>query len=283
MQRFIFRFVIGLIFALFGFVNYCGNVSENPVTGEVQRVQLSPRQEVSLGLQSRQQVAAQFGGLHPDPTLQTYLDRVGERVVQQSEAAQSSYPFEFHLLRDPQTVNALALPGGQIFVTYGLLRRLDTEAQLAGVLGHEAGHVVGRHGAEHLAKQQLGSALVNAVGIAASDSPEGAKQAAILAQAVNQLVNLRYGREDELESDRLGLKWMIQAGYNPQGLVQLMQILDQASQSGRPPEFLSSHPNPSNRIGELQAMINQNFPSGIPPQLEEGRDRFAQIAVPRLR
>ncbi len=283
MQRFIVRFLIGLIFALFGLVNYCGNVSENPVTGEMQRIQLSPRQEVVLGLQSRQQVASQFGGLHPDSTLQSYIDQVGARVVQQSDAANSPYPFEFHLLRDPQTVNAFALPGGQIFITYGLLQRLDTEAQLAGILGHEAGHVVGRHGAEHLAKQQLGAALVNAVGIAASDTPEGARQAAMIAQAVNQLINLRYGRADELESDRLGLEWMVQAGYNPQGLVELMQILNQVSQSGRPPEFLNSHPNPSNRISELQALINETFPQGIPPQLDEGRDRFSQIAEPRLR
>ncbi len=114
-------------------------------------------------------MAAQHGGLYPDKLLQDYVDQVGEQVVQQSAAESTPYPFEFHLLRDPQTVNAFALPGGQVFITAGLLRRLSSSAQLAAVLGHEVGHVVARHGAEHLAKQQLGAALVNAVGIAATD------------------------------------------------------------------------------------------------------------------
>lgn len=282
MQRLLFRLVIGLVFALFGFVSYCTNVAENPVTGEHQRVQLSPRQEVALGVRAREQMAARHGGLYPDSTLQGYVDRVGERVVQQSGASQSPYPFEFHLLRDTQTINAFALPGGQVFITAALLGRLNSEAQLAGVLGHEVGHVVGRHAAEHLAKQQLGTALVNAVGVAASDSPEGGRQAAVLAQAVNQLVSLRYGREDELESDQLGFRFMTEAGYHPQGIVELMQVLASARQGGESPEFFSTHPNPSNRVERLRSLITQNYPNGVPANLEEGRENFARIVAPRL-
>ncbi|MCA1994291.1 MAG: M48 family metallopeptidase [Coleofasciculus sp. S288] len=274
MQRLLFRLAIGLLFALFGFISYCSNVSHNPITGEQQRVQLTPRQEVVLGVQARQEMAAQHGGLYPDETLQAYIDRVGEQVVQQSDASKSPYPFEFHLLRDSRTINAFALPGGQVFITAALLSRLNSEAQLAGVLGHEVGHVVGRHAAEHLAKQQLGAALVNAVGIAASDSPDSARQAAILAQAINQLVSLRYGREDELESDQLGFRFMTQAGYNPKGLVELMQILGSARQGGAPPEFFSTHPNPGNRIERLQNLIAQTYPNGVPANLEEGREDF---------
>lgn len=276
MQRLLFRLAIGLLFALFGFISYCSNVSHNPITGEQQRVQLTPRQEVVLGVQARQEMAAQHGGLYPDETLQAYIDRVGEQVVQQSDASKSPYPFEFHLLRDSRTINAFALPGGQVFITAALLSRLNSEAQLAGVLGHEVGHVVGRHAAEHLAKQQLGAALVNAVGIAASDSPDSARQAAILAQAINQLVSLRYGREDELESDQLGFRFMTQAGYNPKGLVELMQILGSARQGGSPPEFFSTHPNPGNRIERLQNLIAQTYPNGVPANLEEGREDFAR-------
>jgi predicted Zn-dependent protease len=192
-------------------------------------------------------MAARHGGLYPNSPIQAYIDQVGGRVVQRSAAAkapsaEAGYPYEFHLLSDPQTINAFALPGGQVFLTVGLLRRLKSEAQLAGVLGHEVGHVVGRHGAEHLAKQQLGTALVNAVGIAASDNPDNARQAAVLAQAANQLVSLQYGREDELEADQLGFRFMTEAGYNPQGLVELMQILGSARQGGASPEFFSTHP-----------------------------------------
>ena len=282
MRKLIVRLAIGLAFALFGLFNYYGNVSENPLTGEKQRVQLSPRQEIALGLQSRDQLAAQHGGLYPDQTLQDYIDRVGNRVVVQSDADTLNYPYEFHLLRDPQTINAFALPGGQVFITAALLNRLSSEAELAGVLGHEVGHVVGRHGAEHLARQQLGAALVNAVGIAASDNPNDGRRAAILAQAVNQMVNLKYGREDELESDRLGFAFMTDAGYDPRGIVELMKILGEARGGAQPPEFMSTHPDPGNRVAQLESRIAQVYPNGIPPSLEDGRDRFAQVVRPRL-
>ena len=283
MSRLFIRLGIGVIFAIFGMFNYFTNVSENPITGERQRVQLSPQQEIVIGRQSAPQMAAQHGNLYPDQLLQNYVDEVGNRVVQSSIAKNSPYPFEFHLLRDPQTVNAFALPGGQVFITAALLGRLNSEAQLAGVLGHEVGHVIGRHGAEHLAKQQLGSVLINAVGIAASDRPESGRQAAILAQAVNQMVNLKYGRDDELESDLLGFQFMTEAGYNPVGIVELMKILNSArGGAGGQPEFMSTHPNPANRIQQLLAIINQEYPNGIPPRLEEGKNRFAQVVGHRL-
>ena len=283
MSRLLVRLALGAIFAVFGMFNYFTNVSENPITGETQRVQLSPQQEIVIGRQSAPEMAAQHGNLYPDRALQDYVDFVGNKVVQSSAAKDSPYPFEFHLLRDPQTVNAFALPGGQVFITAALMSRLNSEAQLAGVLGHEVGHVIGRHGAEHLAKQQLGSALVNAVGIAASDDPRNARQAAILASAVNQMVNLKYGREDELESDRLGFQFMTEAGYNPKGIVELMEILNSARGSaGEQPDFFSTHPNPANRIEKLISIIETEYPNGVPRDLEEGTDRFAQIVSSRL-
>ncbi|MDP8963802.1 MAG: M48 family metallopeptidase [Cyanobacteriota bacterium] len=291
MDRLLLRLGIGLLMALFGLFSYCTNVVTNPVTGEKQRVQLSPQQEVVLGQKSSQQMAGQHGGLYQDSALQTYVTQVGQRIVDKSKASQAPsanahYPFKFYLLRDPQTINAFALPGGPVFITVGLLRRLKSEAQLAGVLGHEIAHVVARHGAEHLAKQQLGASLVNAVGVAASDNPDSARQAALLAQAVNQMVSLRYGREDELESDQLGFQFITQAGYNPLGIVELMQILG-ASRSTKqggsaPPEFFSTHPNPENRVERLKQLIAQAYPNGIPTNLEEGRDKFTKSVLPRL-
>lgn len=284
MGRLLIRLGIGLLFALFGFINYWSTVAVNPVTGEKQRVQLSAQQEIVLGQRSIEDVAGKYGGLYPDEALQNYVNRVGDRVVQQSIAAKSPYRdhFDFYLLRDPRTINAFALPGGQICITYALFSRLNSEAQLAGVFGHEVGHVIGRHGAEHLAKEQLGAALVNAVGIAASETMQGAQNAQILAQTVKQMLDLRYGREDELESDRLGFKFMTQAGYNPQGIVELMRILNSAKSGNEPPEFFSTHPNPGNRIGQLQGLIAQAYPNGIPAKLEQGKQKFAQQVAPRL-
>ena len=276
------RLFFGFLFVVFGLLNYWGNVSYNPITDENQRIALSPDQEVVIGQQGRQDVITQMGGLHPSPALQAYIARVGQQVLNQSQASQSPYPFEFHLLDAPDTINAFALPGGQIFVTTGLLKALDTESQLAGVLGHEIGHVVARHGAEHLARQQLGAVLVNAVGIAASDERQGGQQAAAIAQAVNQIVGLNYSREDELESDRLGFEFMIAANYNPEGIVELMQVFESAESQGRPPEILSTHPNPGNRVSRLQNIIQVTYPDGIPAQLTEGEQTFSQMVDPEL-
>ncbi|MEM7757099.1 MAG: M48 family metalloprotease, partial [Cyanobacteria bacterium P01_A01_bin.40] len=127
MSRLLIRLAIGALFAVFGMFNYFTNVSENPITGEKQRVQLSPQQEIVIGRQSAPKMAAGHGNLYPDRALQDYIDQVGNRVVQSSAAKNSPYPFEFHLLRDPQTVNAFALPGGQVFITAALLGRLNSE------------------------------------------------------------------------------------------------------------------------------------------------------------
>lgn len=286
-NRLLMRLGIGLLFAVFGLFTYCTNVVTNPITGEKQRVQLSPQQEVVLGQQTQGKMAARHGGLFQDAALQNYVNQVGSRIVEKSAAAQAPsanarYPYKFYLLSDPQTINAFALPGGPIFITVALLKRLNSEAQLAGVLGHEIGHVVARHGAEHLAKQQLSGALVNAVGIAASDNPNDARQAAVLAQAVNQLVSLRYGREDELEADQLGFRFIREAGYKPTGILELMQILGAARKGGTSPEFFSTHPNPENRLERLKNLISQAYPNGIPANLEEGRDRFAKVVQRRL-
>jgi predicted Zn-dependent protease len=282
--RLLIRLGIGVLFAIFGLFSYYGNVSENPVTGERQRVQLSPQQEVVLGRQSLPEIAAQYNNqIDPDPLIYKYLNSVGQRVIERSEASKAPYPYEFHLIADPRTINAFALPGGQIFITSALLGRLNSEAQLAGVFGHEIGHVVGRHSAEHLAKQQLGSALVGAVGIAASDDYEKARQAQIVAQAVNQVLNLRYGREDELESDRLGMRFMTDAGYDPRGILELMQILNSSRSGNEPPEFFSTHPNPGNRLVLLKELITQSFPRGVPSGLEQGKQRFSQYVLSRFR
>lgn len=276
------RLLIALAIMVFGLITYCSSTVKNPITGENQRVQLSPQQEIALGLQSRSKMTAQYGGDYPDQVLQQYVEKVGKRIVQQSEAKKASYPYEFHLLSDPKTINAFALPGGPVFITFALLRKLNSEAQLAGVLGHEVGHVVARHGAQHLAKQQLGKVLVTAVGVGASDNARDAQRAAAVAQAVNQMVSLKYGRDDELQADSLGFRFMTEAGYNPKGIVELMQILGASRSGSQQPEFFSTHPNPENRLQKLQALIAQKYPKGVPANLESGREDFAKSVQPRL-
>jgi predicted Zn-dependent protease len=271
--------IIGLVIALAGGLRYCGQTQRNPVTGEMQRVALSPKQEVALGLHSAPLMIARHGGELADRQIAPYVESVGQRLVQRSIARGSPYRFQFHVLSDPRTINAFALPGGQIFITQALLFKLRSEAQLAGVLGHEIGHVIARHGAQHLAKQQLGQLLVTAVQVGSYDSrdPQRNRSAALLAQAANQMISLRYGRQDELEADDYGFRIAVDGGYDPRGLVELMQILDEAAGGGRRPEFLSTHPNPGNRRALLLQRIDQAFPSppGLPGHLRGGQAEFA--------
>jgi beta-barrel assembly-enhancing protease len=263
------RILIALAIAAFAVISYFGSRSFNEITGETQYVGISKEQEVALGLQAAPQMAQQHGGLHPDQEAQAHVDQVCAKLVDQSAAHESGYPFECHLLADPETVNAFALPGGQLFITAALYQQLESEGQLAGVLAHEIGHVIGRHGAERIAKAQLTEGLTGAVVVAASDpeNPQSGQYAAQMAVLIGQLVNMSYGREDELESDRLGVRFMADAGYDPRALIRVMEILEAASQGARPPEFFSTHPNPENRIENIQQAIADEFPNGVPEQL----------------
>lgn len=264
------RLIIGVVIAGIAFLSYLSARTPNPVTGELQHVAMTPEAEVALGLHSAPQMAREFGGLDPDRAAQARVDAVGERLLQTGLGKETPYRFEFHLLADPKTVNAFALPGGQVFITRALFDRLKTDGQLAGVLGHEVGHVLERHGAQHLAKQNLTQGLVGAVAVGASDpnNPRSGAAAAALAAAAAQLINMRYGRDDELESDGWGVELMSRAGYDPRAMIEVMKILASASGGHGPPEFFSTHPNPENRIGRIEEAITKLYPNGVPSGLQ---------------
>ena len=273
------QLIIALVIALFGVFSYLSKRSTNEVTGEVQHVSITPDQEIALGLQSAPQMFKQFGGeVDPNHPVSQYVEAVGQRIVQQTAAQNTPYRFDFHVLKDPETINAFALPGGPVSITVGLLRRINSEAELAGVLGHEIGHVVGRHGAEHLAKQQLSQTLVGAGVVAAYDpnNPRGTAANAAVAAAISQLVNMKYGRDDELESDSLGVLFIQRAGYDPRGMLGLMQVLAKSG-GGRQPEFFSTHPNPANRLERIQRLIQQTGAATG----DVGQDRY-QASVKRF-
>lgn len=264
------RFMIALIVALITLGGYYVNRQQNPITGESQHVALSKDQEVALGLEAAPELAAQHGGRSRDAAAAARVEGVGQRLISRSVARGAGYRFAFHLLDDQETINAFALPGGQVFITEALLRRLGTEGQLGGVLGHEVGHVVARHGAEHLAKQQLIQGLGGAAVIASYDpnNPRSGSNAAI-AMAIGQLIGMKFGRDDELESDRLGVRIMAEAGYDPRSMIRVMQVLAEAGRGrSRPPEFFSTHPNPDRRIDRIKEAIRQQFPGGVPQGLQ---------------
>lgn len=263
--------VIALIMAAFGLFMYMTQTEENPVTGVKQHISLTPDQEIRLGLQSAPEMAAQMGGevSSDDPRAQE-VQKIGNEIVRHSQAQKGPWRYQFHLLADPKTINAFALPGGQIFITEGLLDKLQTEAQLAGVLSHETGHVIQRHAAQHMAKGQLGQILVMATGVGASDyDPSHGQQAAVIASVVNKLLELRYTRKDELEADQWGLILMSEAGYDPKAMLEVMKILEQSAPGGHQPEILLTHPYPKNREEQIKAYLEAHPPS---PDLTEGRN-----------
>lgn len=262
MKRLFFAFFAALA-ALAGYFLSTERVL-NPVTEETQRIGLSIEQEIALGLQAAPQMIRQHDGLDPDPEDQALLDEIGRRIVSQSVAGETPFAFDFHLLADDETVNAFALPGGQIFITSALFDLLLTEARLAGVVAHEIGHVVARHSAERMAKARLTQGLTGAAVIAAYDPDRPATGAAAqVAALIGQSLNMKYSRNDELESDRLAVRFMIEAGYDPKALVGVMEVLDEAGGARRSPEFFSTHPNPERRIEQIRRAIEAEYASGL--------------------
>lgn len=260
------RLFIALAIALVGWFMYMNQVEENPVTGIKQHVAISPDQEIRLGLESAPAMSREMGGEVPssDPRAQV-VQYLGNFLVKNTIANKSPWQFHFHLLADDDTVNAFALPGGQIFITLGLLNKLQTEAQLAGVLSHEMGHVIERHTAEQMAKNQLGQIMVMAVGTAASEQSQSPY---MIAAFVNQMIQLRYGRQDETEADEWGIKLMSQAGFNPLAMIEVMKVLKAASKGGQSLEIFQTHPNPDLRMEQIKEYLANHQ---MPANLTEGR------------
>jgi beta-barrel assembly-enhancing protease len=267
------RLIIALVIALFAVLSYYARPGdENQITGKTERGALAEEaDEVQMGLQAVPQMAQMHGGRYRNDAECAHVQRMGEqllRALDQQLARQGRRnpyrdDFRFTLLADPQTVNAFALPGGQVFITYALYRDLETEGQLAGVLGHEIGHVIERHSNKRMAKEQMFQGLAAAGGIAGGD-----QNSARMAQMITSMISMKYGRNDELESDKWGVRLTVMAGYDPHAMIGLMKVLERASGGAGPPEFMSTHPKPANREAYIQAVINEEFPEALPPDLK---------------
>ncbi|EDP95556.1 M48 family metalloprotease [Kordia algicida OT-1] len=241
------RLLIGLAIVAFAFFKKCANREVNPYTNRVQTINMTSEEEIQLGFANRNAMAQQHGGLYPDAGAQARVDMIGEKLVKSnSMAAESPYKFEFHLLADNRAINAFALPGGQIFITNALYSKLD-DAQLAGVLGHEIGHVLGRHSAERIAETDFWQTVSTGASV-------GADMGGMVG-GIAQSTLLKNGREDELESDELGVLLMMYAGYEPEAMIEVMKILKSAAGPNRTPEFQSTHPDPENRIEKIKEVI----------------------------
>ncbi len=270
------KLMLALGLALFAVVSYLMSSATrmNSFTGQNVRVKdMTPQQEMALGLQSVPEMAQQFGGMVRDPIVRSKINEIGQRLLAAKERIidkrgtqeqDFDYEFQFHVLADREVINAFALPGGQVFITMALLAKLPNEDAVAGVLGHEIGHVLAQHSLQQMAKSGLISGLVNAAVVATSD---GTNNSSHIAQMVGQVVQTKYGREHESESDRIGIQLLLEAGYKPEELLSVMKVLAEGMGDGkRPPEILSSHPFPETRAKQIEVYIEffrQNGPEAV--------------------
>jgi predicted Zn-dependent protease len=257
----------------------------NPVTGEDERTVMDEPREIAEGKKAHAQVLQEYG-VYPNPKLQAYVNDIGQRLAKQSERSQLVWTFT---VLDSPEINAFALPGGYIYVTRGIMAYMESEADLAGVIGHEIGHVTARHGAQRATRQQTaGVGIVAATILGAVLEGVGVGGAGQLASQVSQSVAAgyiaSYGREQELQADRLGAEYLARTQYDPRNMVDVIQVLknqerfaaDAARAEGRSaPEganWLSSHPSNDKRLEDIQQIAK-----GYQGQyVDDGRARYLQ-------
>jgi predicted Zn-dependent protease len=222
----------------------------NPATGKSQIMLISEQQEIELGEREDANTVANFG-LYDSPQLQDYVATVGLSLAQTSE--RPNLPWSIKVLDDP-IVNAMALPGGYVYLTRGILGHLNSEAELATVLGHEIGHVTARHSANQMSKAQL-AGLGLGIGMIVDPGIAGLSD---LAQIGTQVLFLKFSRDDERQADELGMRYMIKDGYDPRESPEVFDMLRRVSaqsKSGPVPGWMSTHPDPENRTSRMRQLI----------------------------
>jgi predicted Zn-dependent protease len=268
-----------------GLLAGCGSPVINPVTGQAERSVMDERAEIAAGKKGHEQVLGEYGVVK-DAKLQAYVNQVGQRLAAQSHRANLKWTFT---VLDSPEINAFALPGGYVYVTRGLLAYMESEADMAGVIGHEIGHVTARHGAQRATRSQnAGLGVLAASVLGAVLESQGVSGAADLSGRVAQGVAAgyiaSYSREQELQADTLGAEYLARNRYNPSNMVDVIQVLksqetyaaDQARAAGKPApsgaDWLSSHPSNEQRLQSIRQIA-----AGYKGQYgDDGRERYLQ-------
>ncbi|MDT7523404.1 M48 family metalloprotease [Rhodoferax sp. TBRC 17198] len=265
----------------------CGTNVVNPVTGQTERSAMSEEAEVAEGAKGHQEVLQEYGVVN-NPALQSYVNALGQRLAGQSHRSQLQW--RFTVLDSPE-INAFALPGGYVYVTRGIMAYMDSEADLAGVIGHEIGHVTARHGAQRATSQQnAGLGVLAASVLGAVAEAYGVAGAGQLAGQVSQNVAAgyiaSYGREQELQADGLGAEYLFRTRYDPRNMIDVIKVLknqelfaaDQAKAEGRPVpvkgDWLSSHPSNDQRLETISRLAAQY--QTRERYDDDGRNRYLQ-------
>ena len=246
--------------------------AKNPVTGKTEFMLMSKEQEIAMGQQSDPEIVA-FFGIYQDERLQQFIDQKGKAMAAISH--RPDLPFEFKVVDSP-VVNAFAVPGGFVYFTRGIMAHFNNEAEFAGVLGHEIGHITARHSAK-----QYSNAMLGQLGLVAGTiiSPEFAQFADIAQQGL-QLLFLKFGRDAESQSDKLGVQYSTQIGYDAAEMADFFTTLDRLSSrsgGGEVPTFLSTHPDPADRERKVAKLAETWKRKADDPTLEVGRESYLRM------
>ncbi|MBC5992030.1 M48 family metalloprotease [Pontibacter cellulosilyticus] len=256
---------------LAGIMSVWSSCSKNPVTGKKEVILMSEGQELAMGQEADPQIVAQFG-LYDDPAIQRFIDVQGQKMAAISHRSNIKYNFK---VLDSPVINAFAVPGGYVYFTRGIMAHFNNEAQFAGVLGHEIGHIAARHSA-----QQQSKAILAQVGLIAGMVlvPELAQFGDAASQGLG-LLFLKFGRDDERESDRLGVEYSTKIGYDADEMADFFLTLQrkQEESGSAIPEFFSTHPNPENRYMTVQELAAEWQKKLNATKVEVGRNSYLKM------
>jgi len=246
---------VGVLLTVFAL--HAGGCATNPATGEQDLNLVGPSEEHRITAQAAPELLEGYGGSIDAPGVVRYVDELGQKLAAQSERPDLNW--KFHVV-DSSVVNAFALPAGEIFVSRALLERFDSEAQLAGVLGHEIGHVTAKHVGQRLTRARIitGAGAVAAIAGEATDE-DWLRYLGVGTSVGGGVYLLKFGRDQESQADELGVRYMTRLGYNPLALVQVMEVF-KAEGGAAGFEWLSTHPAPDTRIERLTRLINRKYP-----------------------
>jgi predicted Zn-dependent protease len=219
----------------------------NPVTGKREFVLLSEQDEIRMGQETDPQIVEMYG-VYDDEDLAEYIENLGQQMAKVSHRPQLNYEFK---IMDSPVVNAFAVPGGYVYFTRGILAYLNNEAELAGVMGHEIGHITARHSAKQYSKAQL---VQVGLGLGSVLSEVFSQYAGMVSQGIG-LLFLKFSRNDEREADDLGVEYSSRVGYDAREMANFFNTLNRmGSGKGSLPDFLSTHANPENRVGAVRSV-----------------------------
>lgn len=265
----------------------CGTQVVNPVTGQTERSVMDERSEIAEGRKAHEQVLKEYGR-YDNAAVQAYVNDIGQKLAARSHRAHLSWTFT---VLDSPEINAFALPGGYVYVTRGIMAYMDSEAELAGVIGHEIGHVTARHGAQRATRQQnAGLGVLAATVLGAVLEGQGVRGATDLASQVSQTAAAgfiaSYSRDQELQADQLGAEYLARNQYDPGNMVDVIALLksqerfaaDAARAQGRSApsgnNWLASHPSNDARLAHIEDVARQYKGQAAGQYSDDGRTRY---------